>query len=274
MPRIARKYKYASFFHSIVQGIDKEDIFKKDRYINRYMSILKEKTNEIGIDIIAYCIMPNHAHFILKADGVSKLSKLMQKVNTSYARYYNYMENGRAGYVFRDRFLSEPIDSKRYLINCIKYIHNNPVKACIVNRCEEYKYSSYGDYTEILKSYDGNKAYISKTIKKENIEDILEKEELVDICRCNKISMKELNNMKVTDVEKESIDTGILRFIQKEQINTYEIFEKRDTLINLFKYLKNVEKIKYIHIARKFEMNKGTLEGILENIRKKKQIGK
>ena len=238
------------------------------------MSILKEKTNEIGVEIIAYCIMPNHAHFILKTNNISQLSKLMQKINTSYARYYNYMENGRVGYVFRDRFLSEPIDSKRYLLNCIKYIHNNPVKACIVNKCEEYAFSSYCDYTKILKSYDKNVDCKTKTIKKDEIKDLLEKEELIDICKSNKMNLQELNNMKVIDVEKENIDIGILRFIQKEQINTYEIFEKRDILIRLFKYLKNIEKIKYIHIARKFEMNKGTLEGILENIRKKKQIGK
>ena len=53
------------------------------------------------------------------------------------------MEGDRVGYVYRDRFVSEPITSYRYLIQCIKYIHFNPVKAKIVERCEEYKISSY-----------------------------------------------------------------------------------------------------------------------------------
>ena len=55
------------------------------------------------------------------------------------------MEN-RVGYVFRDRFLSEPITNQKYLLHCISYIHNNPVKANIVKRCKDYKFSSYCDY--------------------------------------------------------------------------------------------------------------------------------
>ena len=69
----------------------------------------------------------------------------MKTLNEDYARYYNYVKN-RVGYVYRDRYLSEPITNRNYLLNCISYIHNNPVKAGIVKKCEEYKYSSYNDY--------------------------------------------------------------------------------------------------------------------------------
>ena len=149
MSRIARKYKKASFFHVITQGINKEYIFKEERYIYQYLKIFRKYSKELNIEIKAYCIMGNHTHFLLKVDKIEDLSKLMQKVNSVYARYYNYMENNRVGYVFRDRFVSEPIDSKRYLIQCIKYIHMNPVKAKIVKEKEDYKFSSYKFYCNI-----------------------------------------------------------------------------------------------------------------------------
>ena len=148
MSRIARKYNDASFFHVITQGINKEYIFKKERYINEYLKLLKKYSEELNVEIIAYCIMGNHMHCLLKINKIEKLSKLMQKVNTIYARYYNYMENNRVGYVFRDRFVSEAITSNRYFIQCIKYIHMNPVKAGIVSTPGEYKFSSYKFYEE------------------------------------------------------------------------------------------------------------------------------
>ena len=89
--------------------------------------------------------MSNHVHILIHTENVGELSKLMKTLNEDYARYYNYVKN-RVGYVYRDRYLSEPITNRNYLLNCISYIHNNPVKAGIVKKCEEYKYSSYNDY--------------------------------------------------------------------------------------------------------------------------------
>ena len=69
----------------------------------------------------------------------------MSNINTSYAQYYNKVED-RVGYVFRDRYRAEPIMTNSHLYNCISYIHNNPVKAGMVKTCGDYKYSSYNDY--------------------------------------------------------------------------------------------------------------------------------
>lgn len=57
---------------------------------------------------MAYCIMNNHVHLLVYSEEVQKLSKMMQKINTAYAKYYNEC-NERVGYVFRDRYLSQPI---------------------------------------------------------------------------------------------------------------------------------------------------------------------
>lgn len=145
MPRRARESLSTSFFHVIVQGLNKEYIFEKDVFKDKYFKLLKNVYNKYELDIIAYVIMSNHAHLLIHSEMIQNLSRFMKEVNEGYARYYNYKSN-RTGYVFKNRYLSEAITNQRYLLNCMVYIHNNPVKANLVKKCEDYKYSSYNDY--------------------------------------------------------------------------------------------------------------------------------
>lgn len=242
IPREARKCLKTSFFHVMVQGIQKEYIFKNDRYINRYLQLIKEKLNKEKLELIAYCIMNNHAHLLIKTEDIQELSIYMQKINTIYAKYYNYMEKDRVGYVFRNRFKSEPIIDKEQLIQCVKYIHRNPVKANMVNNEKEYKYSSY---------------YYYQTREIREI-GIFTDEEINFICNmyndCEGVFLDE-----DIDVD-ERIDELIAKFIKKEQMKVFEIFEKRDILKRLIKYLKQTKQIKYTDIMKRLEITKGTIE--------------
>ena len=113
---------------------------------------MEKNLEERNIKIIAFCIMNNHAHLLINTDEIQELSKYMQKLNSMYAKYYNHMENKRVGYVFRDRYKSEPILDKKQLLQCIKYIHQNPVKAGMIKDSKEYPYSSCHFYQDkILK---------------------------------------------------------------------------------------------------------------------------
>lgn len=161
MPRRARKEINSKFLHIMIQGINREYIFNNEKDIERYLKITKEKLKNIDLDIISYCIMNNHAHFLVFAKDINQISVLMKKINTSYAIYYNNIYN-RCGYVFRDRFKSEEILSRKHLINCIHYIHNNPVKAEICKKQEDYKYSSYREFKN--KSYLINKNKVLKIL--------------------------------------------------------------------------------------------------------------
>ena len=142
MPRVPRFYSDTSFFHVMTQGIKKEYIFNQSEDAERYISILYNTKDECKINIIAYCIMNNHAHLLLEASKVEYLSKFMHRTDTKYAKYYN-KKYERVGYVFRDRFKSEAIYTEQNLHNCIAYIYNNPVKAGICNSPEEYQFSNY-----------------------------------------------------------------------------------------------------------------------------------
>jgi len=156
MPRVPRNYIKTSYFHVITQGINKNYIFKYPDDIRYYIKIVYDLKEEYDIEIIAYCIMNNHAHILLKTEVLDNLSKYMHKINTKYAIYYNKKYN-RVGYVFRDRYKSEGIYSEEHLYNCIKYIYNNPVKANICNRPEEYEFSNY---KRNIKRFPINEKYV------------------------------------------------------------------------------------------------------------------
>ena len=247
MPRIPRKSLDTSFFHVIVQGIKKEFIFYKEEYIKRYLYFLEEYIREYNVEIVAYCIMNNHAHILIYTDEIDEMSKFMHIVNTSYAQYYNYMEE-RVGYVFRDRYLSEPIYDKRYLIKCIQYIHFNPVRANMVKSCEEYKFSTYNNYLINKDKMDIN--CLKDILNKDDYNLILAKDENIQSFMDIDINKDEILEARIKDFEK-----TINKDIEKILMNTEESKQ-------LVKYLKNGYKITYVDIMRKLKITKWEMEKI------------
>ena len=145
MPRKARKIIGSGYMHNMVQGINKEYIFKTKSQKIHYINLIKKYSQKYEISIIAYCIMDNHAHILTYSENIEKISNFMKETNTEYAIYYNKNKK-RVGYVFRNRFSSKIIYNQEYLLKCIKYIHMNPVKAGITKNEEDYDYSSYKKY--------------------------------------------------------------------------------------------------------------------------------
>lgn len=243
----------ASFFHVIVQGQKKEYIFKEKRFIYEYINLIRKYIKETNIKIVAYCIMGNHAHFLFKVDNLQELSKFMRKINSIYAKYYNFMMDDRVGYVYRDRFLSEPITSHRYLVNCIKYIHFNPVKAKIVNDCSQYKFSSYNFF---CKSFNQKRYY-----------DFLSREDYEDICNNINYAEEFLDVDTEKDLE-ETTKVGIKEFLKENKYELYRIFNDRQVLIELIKYLKENKKITYVSIGKFLGISRGSMNKITMKIRK------
>lgn len=212
MSRLPRNFIKTSFFHVIVQGINKEYIFNKEMDIKYYIKIMYEMKRQLNIKIISYCIMNNHAHILIETDKISDLSKYMQKVNTKYGIYYN-KKNQRVGYVFRDRYKSEGIYSEKQLYNCISYIYRNPVKAKMCETPEEYPYSNIKEYRGKIEN-SGEYRFLDieeKINYKEIIEEYLTKNKLIkEELLKNKKELKELvkvlkqeNRISFRKIEKE-----------------------------------------------------------------------
>lgn len=145
MPRISRQSYISSFLHIMVQGINKEDIFKEELYKNLYLKLLSKISEEFNIAILAYVIMDNHVHILIYYNDVQHISKFMHKVNQNFAQIYN-KNNDRVGYVFRNRYKCQQIKDITNLYIVLAYIHFNPYKAGIVNKLTDYKFSSYNKY--------------------------------------------------------------------------------------------------------------------------------
>lgn len=149
MPRAARMKSGTGIYHVIVRGINRQDIFYDDEDRKRYLDTLRRITAEDSAELIGYCLMSNHIHLIIK-EGECGISLPMKRIGTSYAYWYN-LKYRRSGHVFQDRFKSENVEDDRYLLTAMRYVHLNPVTARIVEKPEDYQWSScrvYYGYTE------------------------------------------------------------------------------------------------------------------------------
>lgn len=223
MPRQARSIYEGKLYHVMTQGINKEYILCKEAHKMIYIKLIYEQAKEDDLKIIAYCIMDNHVHLLVNVEKIENLSRFMKIVNMKYAMYYNKMEN-RVGVVFRNRFKSELIYNENYFYSCVNYIHNNPVKAGIVNSAKEYKFSSANNYNlistlnEISKRNNINdKIYGFIDIEKNNMEDI---EAVVN-------DFKKVHNIKEIDFNnKDRLKLLVKTIKEKTNATIREISEK------------------------------------------------
>lgn len=241
MPRISRKVLDGKICHNIVQGINREYIFEKEEDKKKYFNLMKKYYLKYEIDIIAYCIMNNHAHLILYSDNIKNISNFMKQINALYAFYYNKKYN-RVGYVFRNRFKSILILTRRQLYTCIKYIHMNPVKANIVKKENEYKYSSYNDYI--------NKAgFLSQRIL-----DFLFINQKNYIEQFKAIPYKDIydNNIKIKEI--------LENYFSKEKVTLEQLKKDKKALKDFLKYLNlNNYKFSKQELADILEISRATV---------------
>lgn len=146
MPRTGRSVSATKMYHVMIRGNNKETVFKTHRDKRKFMRIIEESEIRTGekVEVYAYCIMLNHAHFLLRGD-LEYVSQFMKEIETTYALYYNFNRD-RVGHVFQGRYKSEPVEDEIYFWTCFLYIHDNPVKAGIAVQKEEYPYSSKLEY--------------------------------------------------------------------------------------------------------------------------------
>lgn len=146
MSRIARKESATGLYHVVFKGVNHERVFETDAEKRKIRLILQEKMKEYSLEIYAYCIMPTHIHLLIHGQ-LGEISKFLCRCEIVYAMQYNDKKK-RNGHLFQNRFFSEAIEDEKYFWNCINYIHNNPVKAEIVDAPEKYEWSSYLEYTD------------------------------------------------------------------------------------------------------------------------------
>jgi putative transposase len=145
MPRMARLKDKQSIYHVMVRSIKEVNLFEDVDDKLKYLSIIKKYMEKYKFKVYAYCLMGNHGHLMIDANGAD-ISKVLHSINFSYAQYFNRIHN-RHGHLFQDRFKSKIVDKDSYLIALSAYIHNNPKDIPgYAQSVESYPYSSLREY--------------------------------------------------------------------------------------------------------------------------------
>ncbi len=133
-----------ALYHVLSRGNARQEIFVTDDDRSLFLDLLKEVSERFRIEVHAYVLMGNHYHLLLKTPDAN-LSKAMQWFGTAYTRKFN-LRNQQSGHLFQGRFKSIIVENDAYLLRLSCYIHRNPLRAGIVGRLSDYKWSSYGCY--------------------------------------------------------------------------------------------------------------------------------
>ncbi len=130
MPRTSRIDIPNLLQHVIVRGIEKRDIFTNDHdrldFVTRFSRLLKST----GTECLAWALMSNHFHLLVRTSDIS-LSKFMRRLLTGYAVTFN-LRHGRSGHLFQNRYKSIVCEEEHYLLEFVRYIHLNPLRAGLV----------------------------------------------------------------------------------------------------------------------------------------------
>jgi REP element-mobilizing transposase RayT len=133
-----------AFYHVFSRGNGHQNIFLSDSDRFVFLDLLKELSERFNINIHVYVLMENHYHLLIKTPEAN-LSKAMQWFGTTYTRRFN-LHNDRDGHLFQGRFKSIIVENDAYLLNLSYYIHRNPLRAGLVDRLVDFKWSSYSCY--------------------------------------------------------------------------------------------------------------------------------
>lgn len=118
----------------MLRGANRQEIFHDEEDHAQFLKILGRYKQKCKIQVYAWCLMGNHIHLLLK-EGDEELAITMKRISVSYVWFYNWKYK-TTGHLFQDRYRSENVESDRYLLAAVRYIHQNPVKAGLINNYE------------------------------------------------------------------------------------------------------------------------------------------
>jgi putative transposase len=130
-------------FHVLNRGVNKQTLFHNEFDYAAFEGILSETLEKTPIRILAYCLMPNHWHFVLWPEESGQLAAFMQRLTITHAtRWQKHYDRVGLGHVYQGRFKSFPIETEEYLYRVLRYVERNPLRSGLVERAEEWPWGS------------------------------------------------------------------------------------------------------------------------------------
>lgn len=200
MPRIARIVAKDCPHHITQRGNYQQAVFTKDSDYKFYIECLAEYHNKYNLSILAYCLMPNHVHFIAIPGSENSLAKTFNACHMRYAHYFNKKNNVK-GHLWQGRFYSCILDDF-HLYTAVRYIESNPVRANLVEKPWDWRWSSAREHTKNIKSSILALAPAGKFMQIEDWESYLmqrDDEEVIKRIRANTLTGRPLGSEAFVD---------------------------------------------------------------------------
>ncbi len=144
MPRTARIVIPDFPYHITQRGNYRQDVFEDDEDRVSYLSWINDYSKKYKLSIVAYCLMDNHVHFIAIPRKDDSLAKVFSISHMRYSQYFNKKKKA-SGHLWQGRFYSCVMDDD-YLVTALRYVERNPVRAGIVRKPWQWKWSSAGEH--------------------------------------------------------------------------------------------------------------------------------
>lgn len=147
-----------TYYHVYNRGVEKRDVFLDEHDYGVFLHLFKRYLGGVdnmnssrhpyedlseSLDLLAYCLLPNHFHLLLYQYNATAITQLMRRVSTGYCMYFN-KKYGRVGSLFQERYLATNISNEAHLLHISRYIHLNSLDLGM--SAAEYAYSSYPYY--------------------------------------------------------------------------------------------------------------------------------
>jgi len=207
---VVKEYSPQSYYHLYNRGVAKQNIFLDEKDYKTFLSYLKlyltplpatqtvppskQLNNFFGqLSLLAYCLMPNHFHFLVFQESATIITSFMRSLMSKYSRYFN-TKYKRVGPIFQGKLKAVAVTSEEQFTYLSKYIHRNPL-AILPARSDlaGYKYSSYQNYLRLFEQSwiktDEILSLFSKTNPRSSYRQFVEEVDETDILRIKEIHL-------------------------------------------------------------------------------------
>lgn len=170
LPADYKRFKQVFYYY---QFIGPKPKFSRFTSSDIYINLFKPKQENKLVEIISYCLMPNHFHFLLRQLKDNGISTFMSQLLNSYTKYFNVKYN-RVGSLFQGKFKNSLIENDEQLIHVSRYIHLNPIVSGLKNNLVDYPWSSYFEYVHEFENYCSTKEVLSFFSSREKYQEFME----------------------------------------------------------------------------------------------------
>lgn len=143
MPRTARVQPGGMIFHVLNRGNGRMQIFDKPADYNAFERVMLEVSSHINMRVLAYCLMPNHWHLVLRTRETGDLGRYMQRLTVTHVRrWHEHRHSTGGGHVYQGTYKSFPVQNDEHFLKVARYVERNALRANLVERAEDWRWCS------------------------------------------------------------------------------------------------------------------------------------